>query len=522
MESQRTNNKSDATGQEFALENHLGGYHRCLLGTPVHLEFVSENLCKMLGYTKHELSALIGHAYTGVVHPDDCGIFDKFCSNLAKKEDSLSATYRMIKKDGTVIHVADAMTSIMGDDGEMRGYSVVCQIPDDSDSSTAQEKIAVLRVAGGKTLRIEQFFGMSQEILGAVDAKRPYNLMSFISLADQGKIRIAFKHAYKTGYSGKETCVFVAADGRGLRCNLWVERNEVGSTFEDCVFCVKVELEENYEPEDKVTSFSRHLLSSFAEDIFEVDRLENSIKYVCQGHSNLLRTFVGVRMNADDFLLWLLDLVSEADREAVTDFYRKAKAHPAVAETSLAPNKLNFEMFDIDRSMRIVTMIIVPISSSKYFLCLNTDFRAMGTGFCSAGVAERKSISVRLFGAFSLNVDGEAVRLRCEKGRELLALLIEKRGAFLSTNEAISALWECKPDDTSRARYRKIASRLMAELKNCGIDYIVESDRGTRRIIPEFISCDYYDYCDGILNPLDDLLPEYPWAERMRIDGKTS
>ncbi len=519
MEPRRTDNKPITLGQKFALENHLGGYHRCFLGAPIHLEFMSENLCKMLGYTKRELTALIGHAYTGVFHPDDSRIFDKFCYDLAQKEESLSVTYRMIKKDGTVIRVADTMTSIMGDDGEMRGYSVVCQIPDDPNSPTTQEKIAVLRVKGGKTPQIEQFFGMSQEILGSIDAKRPYSLMSFVSLADQDKIHAAFERAYKDEYSGKETCVFVAAEGRGLQCNLWVELNDPGTSFDDCAFCVKVELEKNYEREENVASFSKHLLSNFAEDIFEVDRLDNSIKYVCQGHSNLLKPLVGVRMNADDFLGWLLDLVSEADRKAVAAFYQKEKARPAkTAQTSLAPNKLNFEMYDNDRSMRIVTMIVVPISSNKYFLCLNTDFRAMGTGFCSAGVAERKDISIRLFGSFSLSVNGEAVHIRCEKGRELLALLAEKRGAFLSTREAISALWECEPDETSRARYRKIASRLMTELKKFGIDYIVETDRGARRIIPEFISCDYYDYRDGLTEPAGPFLPEYSWSEFVLID----
>ena len=58
----------------------------------------------------------------------------------------------------------------------------------------------------------------------------------------------------------------------------------------------------------------------------------------------------------------------------------------------------------------------------------------------------------------------------------------------------------------------------MAELKSVGIDYIVESDRGARRIIPEFIECDYYDYRDGLIQPSGDLLPEYSWAEYVRVD----
>lgn len=100
----------------------------------------------------------------------------------------------------------------------------------------------------------------------------------------------------------------------------------------------------------------------------------------------------------------------------------------------------------------------------------------------------------------------------------MLALLIERRGAFLTTRDAITALWECEPDEKARARCRKIASRLMAELRKLGIDYIVESDRGARRIVPEFIECDYYDYRDGAKEASGPLLPEYSWSEYIRLE----
>ena len=79
-------------------------------------------------------------------------------------------------------------------------------------------------------------------------------------------------------------------------------------------------------------------------------------------------------------------------------------------------------------------------------------------------------------------------------------------------------LWECEPDQTTRARYRKTASRLVSELKRNGIEYIVESDRGARRVVPECLECDYYDYRDGLRAPSGVLLPEYSWSEFILID----
>ena len=171
-----------------------------------------------------------------------------------------------------------------------------------------------------------------------------------------------------------------------------------------------------------------------------------------------------------------------------------------------------------DGATQPVALVMVPVSSTKCFMCLNSQSDSMVPGFSSATAAVRRIVFARLFGPFSLMVDGEAVHIRCEKARELLALLIERRGAFVTTREAIALLWECEPDDKSRARYRKIASRLMAELRKVGIEYIVESDRGARRIVPEYIDCDYYDYRDGLKAPTDALLPEYSWSEYIRID----
>ena len=180
--------------------------------------------------------------------------------------------------------------------------------------------------------------------------------------------------------------------------------------------------------------------------------------------------------------------------------------------------KIRFAMEKEDDTTQSVSLVRVPVSSTKCFICLNTLPDLVAPGSSSATAEARKVVSARLFGPFSLTVGGEAVHVRCEKARELLALLIERRGAFVTTREAIALLWECEPDDKSRARYRKIASRLMAELRKIGVDHIVESDRGARRIVPEYIDCDYYDYRDGLKAPTDALLPEYSWSEYIRID----
>ena len=506
-----------------SIMNHLGGYHRCYLSDPIHLEFVSDNLCNMLGYTKSELGELIGCAYTALMHPDDTGIFDSFVLRLAKRESCESVAYRLIKKDGSVIRVVDTMASVRGNDGAMRGYSVVCEIPDEKvvpGSASHDEKVAVMRVSGGLDAIITQACGTTQQLLGTSGDPSGLSLMDFVSMADREKVSRAIARAYGQEYSGMESCTIVSAKGEGVKCDLWIELVDCGDGIDGSSFCVKAEIDQDYQHDDEgMASFSKMLFSSFAEDVFEVDRLENSVKYICHSDRAPIKAPLNVRMNADDFLAWFLEFVSPDDRAAVRRFCLETKSLKVDSNReSLAPSKVKFAMTEESGFGQSVALVMVPVSCAKYFLCLNSEFTAMGSGFCSTAVADRKKITARLFGSFSLQVDDDAVHIRSEKGRELLALMIEKRGAYLTTREAIASLWECEPDEKTRARYRKIASRLMAELKSVGIDYIVESDRGARRIIPEFIECDYYDYRDGLIQPSGDLLPEYSWAEYVRVD----
>ena len=54
-------------------------------------------------------------------------------------------------------------------------------------------------------------------------------------------------------------------------------------------------------------------------------------------------------------------------------------------------------------------------------------------------------IFIRTFGHFDVFVDGEAILFNHSKAKELLALLVDRRGGFVGATEAISCLWEDEP-----------------------------------------------------------------------------
>jgi hypothetical protein len=375
-----------------------------------------------------------------------------------------------------------------------------------------------MKMTGGPDARIELMNDAASELLSLGETQTEHRLTDFVSLNDRHEVLSAFERALSEGYSGRVPCVIVSTDGNPRRTMLWVRRITEAECDGSAGFCVIVEGEASCRQEcEGRQAFSRMLLTNLAEDVLELDIQDRSIKRLNSGGSCLLQCPVNVRMFADDAIRAFSSRVLPDDRHSVIDFFVRAMSN------RLKPKHQNlartrFALANDDGTYQAVVATVVPVTSSKVFICLDSNTRGSDFGSHHPYATVRKHVSVRMFGSFSVTVDGKTVRFKSEKARELLALLIEKRGAHLTSREAIGALWECAPDERSRPRYRKVASRLMAELGEMGIAYIVESERGVRRVIPEFIECDYYDYLDGKRPPSGAFLPEYSWSEYVKVD----
>lgn len=112
--------------------------------------------------------------------------------------------------------------------------------------------------------------------------------------------------------------------------------------------------------------------------------------------------------------------------------------------------------------------------------------------------AENVRVRIRTFGYFDVFVDEQPIAFRNEKSKELFALLVDRRGGFVSSEEAISFLWEDESvNSVTLARYRKVALRLKNILEEYGIAQTVESVNGKRRLVTDKVKCDLYDYLSG-------------------------
>lgn len=144
---------------------------------------------------------------------------------------------------------------------------------------------------------------------------------------------------------------------------------------------------------------------------------------------------------------------------------------------------------------------------------------AQGTaGESAAETVARPEVFIRTFGYFDVFVDGKPIAFKNEKTKELFAILVDRRGGFVSSSEAIGYLWENEPaNKITLSRYRKVALRLKNFLDEHGIADIVESVDGKRRVVTERVHCDLYDYLsrtpqhEHLFNGL--YLLNYSWAE---------
>jgi two-component SAPR family response regulator len=112
---------------------------------------------------------------------------------------------------------------------------------------------------------------------------------------------------------------------------------------------------------------------------------------------------------------------------------------------------------------------------------------------------QNKRVYIRTFGYFDVFIDGKAILIQHAKAKELLALLVDRRGGFVTSRDIIAGLWENEDaDKVTLARCRKVFMLLNETLKAYRIDDILESNKGSRRIKPEMVNCDLYNYLSGL------------------------
>ena len=129
-----------------------------------------------------------------------------------------------------------------------------------------------------------------------------------------------------------------------------------------------------------------------------------------------------------------------------------------------------------------------------------------------------QKVQVRTFGGFTVHVNGKRMECKRSKAMELLACLVDRHGAPMTTREVCAVLWEDKPYDTAQKNYfQSLLLDLRTTLREHGAEDILVRSHNSLAVAPDRLDCDSYRFLDGdpwaINRYRHNYLPSYSWAE---------
>lgn len=130
----------------------------------------------------------------------------------------------------------------------------------------------------------------------------------------------------------------------------------------------------------------------------------------------------------------------------------------------------------------------------------------------------QEKLRVQCFGNFEVFWRGEPLRFERRRSKELLAYLIDRRGAACTSEEVIAALWEDESHTkNAKQRYRNLVNDLKMTLKGIGMSEVLIRRGSYLSVRTDMVDCDYYRMLQGDMTAVNtfrgEYMTNYSWAE---------
>ena len=130
---------------------------------------------------------------------------------------------------------------------------------------------------------------------------------------------------------------------------------------------------------------------------------------------------------------------------------------------------------------------------------------------------QKKDVYVQMFGRFNITKNGTPIPLR-GKAKEILALIVVKRGKEISNEEIYSTIWESREySNVAMKVYYNALKRLKDSLEKYDLQNIIFSTARGQIANTDMFDCDYYAWQDNNLEKHErfagEFLTEYSWGE---------
>lgn len=185
------------------------------------------------------------------------------------------------------------------------------------------------------------------------------------------------------------------------------------------------------------------------------------------------------------------------------------------------------------KNIRPVINIIIATAYEKYSI---DAFRIFASGYLLKPVSvddvknvlanlrnpvvdDNTGLYIQCFGHFEVFYNGEIIPFGRSKAKEVLAYLVDRRGAAVNNAEICAVIFEDEEYDSEKQRnyFHHIYNNLQSTLKKYNCEDILVKGHNSYSIAVERFQCDYYDALKKDSNMLKDYMGEYmsqySWAE---------
>ena len=128
---------------------------------------------------------------------------------------------------------------------------------------------------------------------------------------------------------------------------------------------------------------------------------------------------------------------------------------------------------------------------------------------------KEKPLTVKCFGNFEVYAKDEKVMFKRLKTKELLAFLVDRKGAGMTAKQICAVLFPEDMDDTKNAAYlRQLVMDLKNTLKAVGAESVLRHETPCYRVDTTLRQCDYFTYLEtGKPEFHGEYMMQYSWAE---------
>lgn len=330
--------KNTLTNTEDILSQSISGFHQYVLTDPVHLSYVSKNFCHMTGYAENELFSETEDLYATLVHPSDSKTYSEFINNLQSKEQTLTAEYRLLKKDGTTVFVSDTVTVKKLDDGSLAGYSVLTDITnikkENNDLQFLSETIpcGFIKYTCEKQPKVTyintqmmDFLHFPEQRNGELDYSELYkdNIFLMIPMEERRRFALFLNRVYSADVPIAGEMTLLRCDGTRAHMFGWVTKctNEQGKEEFQSV-CMDVTERYQAKRENETKRYIKALTDVY-DKIFEYDLSVNTVKCLYSNNSPMFKWLENIPMQIEDATeKWVSEVVVPEDCDKVRSFFK--------------------------------------------------------------------------------------------------------------------------------------------------------------------------------------------------------